>query len=180
MDLDRIKPLRGWVFLEAIFEERNQGGIILPVAAEERYPQSAWVRATGAGSELLPGDLAVIPSEGHVQDSTYWPSTYLVLFDSGRETKINCAVETFDQIRETVEGDRRSGEIHWLTLKTLDSETLRFTSDEVLDYGIEDLSHPGFRLDYTPTQMLWFWEGGIERLFYFTKEANIALVIQEW
>lgn len=180
MDFSRIKkPLRGKVVLEAIEESEEDSLIITPIEYRERYPQVGKVRLVGEGSTLPLGVFAVLPNEGDTFDGPFWTVAFVLLSERGEDLKLLFSAEVFDIVRETVEADRRSGTPRWITLKTIDGETIRFTSDEVLTYGLEDLSEPGVRLDYLPVSMLRAWEDGIEKLFYILSEDQILFTFEE-
>jgi co-chaperonin GroES (HSP10) len=178
---DKIKPLKGWLLLEAAHEPEKKSGLYIPLEAQERYPQIAWVRAAGYGSSFEPNQLVVLPNEGFGVNEgsyTYWQVCYMILFDEGKSTKIQCDIEVWPIVREAVEGYRRKGENSWIRVKTVDGETLAFTPDEVLDYGVEEVNHPGYKIDYVPVQMIWLWEDGLRKLFYFIRESGALLVLE--
>lgn len=183
MDFSKILyPLRGKVVLEALEEPESISGIIIPLDFRERYPQIARVRLVGKGSSLNPGAIVVLPNEGAdvaFGSYFYFKVAFAILHDSGAETKIQCDEEVWPILREAVEEDRRSGNRRLIRVKTLDGETIGFTSDEVLDYGLEDFSHPGYKLDYIPVHMFWAFEGSMKKLFYITEESQILLTIEE-
>lgn len=179
MDVSKIKPLRGWVFLEAATEPEKRSGLYVPIQAHERYPQIGWVISTGQGSALREGQLAVIPNEGTASGYTYWQTFYIEFYElPGERTNFDLEIEPV--VREAVEKYRATGEDVWLKMKTIDGDGLQCLTSDVASYGIEDMSQAGTKLSYVPAVLMHFYQDGLERVYYFVRETEILCTIESW
>jgi hypothetical protein len=180
MRLESIKRvLSTWVLLEAIEEETSAGGIIIPIEARERFPQLGFVIGVGTKcvERIYPGAFAIIPNEGTEIGNSFYPTCVLDLKDW--PTRETFDAETWPIFREGIESYRRSGNDKKFSGKTLEGDVLHFLASDVLDYGIEDLTNKGLKLDHVPGVRFFIEKDGFSRLFYFIREDEILATL-EW
>jgi co-chaperonin GroES (HSP10) len=178
MKLEEIRPIRDLVLIEAAVEAVSEGGIIIPLQALSRYPQSGWVVATGP--ECVEGlqleDHVIMVDEGCDVDHSYYQACMLTLKD-WNEVEY-CDIETWAVIRETVEKFRRTGDDKKITLQTIDGSRLSMLASDVLDYSTVDLSNPTLKLEYVNASVLHLKKDGTLRLFYFVPERDILAILE--
>lgn len=182
MHVSQIRPLRGWVLVEALEPEETQGGLAVPPEAQSRYPEVGKVIATGRVDEdIQPGDLCIIPNEGSMQGRTYWQACFILLRDNdGSELKVLASLEVEPVVRETVERWRAaptSPDLR-IVVETLDADKVIFNCSDVLDYGLEDLSEPGYRLEYIPAFHIILESREKFRLHYLLNQKEIPIVLR--
>ncbi len=174
-----IKRLLGRnVLLEAIVEEKTESGLFIPLAGMARFPQIGRVVATSSLCEegLRVGDVALLADEGLDTGDSYWKAMLLDLKDWKIE---HCDLdECWQPISEAVCRYRKQGENCKVRVKTINGEWLSMDASDILDYGVEDLSHPGFRLEYVNCYIFWFEHEGLSRLFYIVSEKDILATLE--
>jgi hypothetical protein len=179
MQVDKIKPIANWVFLEVIEEDITPGGIIIPIEYRDRFPQSGVIIAQSKGckEDLRRGDTAILVNEGLRTDNAYWAVCSLTLKDWPQIE--HCDIEVWPVIKEQVEIYRSNPSTHdrSIHVKTIDSTSLSFLASDVLDYEVADLTDSGLRLEYVNAVIIHLTEGGLSRRYYFVRESDILATV---
>jgi hypothetical protein len=144
-----------------------------------RFPQIGKVVATSSRcvEGLVPGDIVILTDEGTDTGDSYWKAMFLHLKD-WNQTEYCDLDECWQPIQEAVYRFRRQGENCKVRVKTTDGDWLSMDASDILDYGVDELNHPGFRLEYVNCFIFWFEHEGLSRLFYIVSEKDILATLE--
>lgn len=173
--LSLLHPLAGHVILEPAYDpEETEGGIAVPLDAQQRYPQIGWAIASAA-EDIRVGDLCLINVESSDVAHTYSRVFALHLKDWGTEL---CEPSVEPAVRDAVESYRRNPSTadNRIRLETLKGEHLAFLCSDVLSYEWTDQSQPGFGLLYPLNVRMWHTPEG--KLYYFVHEKYVLGIIE--
>ena len=181
----RLKPCGRSVLSEALFEEFTEGGLYIPIEAQERYPFIGRVVNIGpkVREDIKPDDLAIFSTEMFDAPNTYIDHFFVLLKDIEEDVRILVTLEVEPYFKEQMDIYKASpvGEDRWIQLQDIQTDVaFKFLASDVKDFGPASVRvSETQKLRYIDTMMFPLLnDEGRAILFYLTDEREIQGVIR--
>lgn len=191
MHQDDVYPVGGRILLEAVFEESTVDSFgrewAIPFEYQNRYPNAGWyVRGAPSHWNVERDDLLILDDEGSEVDRTYYDVFRLILEDERDGERYNLIInidglQAFEEIMKAYYKEPSVHKTRQISVKDVEGTAWTFECQDVLDYGVDELAHPTYELEYIPTKMIELWISETEkRLHYLVDPKRILLILKDW